>query len=117
MSDPDAQSAHRHRNASFEGAPTPSRWNTRSMATRKVTITVPEELLESIKSRVDARGVSAYITAATAHQDAMDRLQELSDRLEAEYGPLDEQDMQAALDRIAAIDSWHKEQHDPGAAA
>lgn len=87
------------------------------MATRKVTITVPEELLESIKGRVDARGVSAYIAAAAAHQDAMDRLQELSDRLDTHYGSLDDQDVRLALDRIAAIDSWHEEQRDPGAAA
>ncbi|WP_329020350.1 hypothetical protein [Streptomyces sp. NBC_00690] len=44
------------------------------MTTRKIT--VPEELVESIKGRVDARGVSGYISAATAHQDAMDRLRE-----------------------------------------
>ena len=54
------------------------------MATRKITITVPEELVESIKERVDARGVSGYIAAAAAHQDAMDRLRELADRLEEE---------------------------------
>lgn len=87
------------------------------MATRKVTITVPEEILESIKGRVDARGVSAYIAAAAAHQDAMDRLRELSDRLEAEHGPVGEEDVQSALDRIAAIDTWHERRHGPEAAA
>ncbi|MFD8611572.1 hypothetical protein [Streptomyces sp. NPDC059631] len=50
------------------------------MATQKITITVPEELMESIKERVDARGVSSYIAAAAAHQDAMDRLRELAER-------------------------------------
>lgn len=87
------------------------------MATRKVTITVPEELLESIRGRVDARGVSAYIAAAAAHQDAMDRLRELSDRLDAEHGALEERDVQDALDRIAAIDAWHAEQRGHGTAA
>ncbi|MEU6540241.1 hypothetical protein [Streptomyces sp. NPDC047000] len=77
------------------------------MATRKITITLPEDLVESIKERVDARGVSAYIAAAAAHQDEMDRLRELADRLEDEYGPVTDDEQQAALDRLAAIDDWH----------
>jgi hypothetical protein len=56
------------------------------MATRKITITLPEELVQSIKERVDARGVSGYIAAAAAHQDGMDRLCELAERLEEEHG-------------------------------
>jgi len=80
------------------------------MATRKITITVPEELVESIKERVDARGVSGYIAAAAAHRDAMDRLRELAERLEDEYGCVTDEEQQAALDRIAAIDEWHDAQ-------
>lgn len=88
------------------------------MATRKITITVPEELVESIKGRTDARGVSAYIAAAAAHQDEMDRLRELSDRLEDEYGPVSDDEYQAALDRVADADAWHDEQASrPGEAA
>jgi anti-sigma factor ChrR (cupin superfamily) len=87
------------------------------MATRKITITVPEELVESIKARVDSRGVSGYIAAAAAHQDAMDRLRELTERLEAEHGPVSEDEQQAALDRIAAIDDWHDEQRSRSGAA
>lgn len=80
------------------------------MATRKITITVPEELAQSIKERVDARGVSGYIAAAAAHQDAMDRLRELAERLEEEYGAVTDDEQAAVLDRIAAIDGWHDEQ-------
>ncbi|MBU7598441.1 hypothetical protein JGS22_012655 [Streptomyces sp. P38-E01] len=80
------------------------------MATRTITITVPEELLESIKERVDARGVSGYIAAAAIHQDAMDQLRELARRLEEEHGTVTDDEQQAALDRIAAIDGWHDEQ-------
>ncbi|MFE7941064.1 hypothetical protein ACFU46_27385 [Streptomyces griseoincarnatus] len=88
------------------------------MATRKITITVPEELVESIKERVDARGVSAYIAAAAAHQDAMDRLRELAERFEEEHGPVTDDEQQAALDRIAAVDGWHDERRSrPGAPA
>ncbi|MCM2578005.1 hypothetical protein [Streptomyces meridianus] len=79
------------------------------MATRKITITVPDELVESIKERVDARGVSGYIAAAAAHQDSMDRLRELAERLEEEHGAVTDDEQQAALDRIAAIDDWHDE--------
>ncbi|NUV59014.1 hypothetical protein [Streptomyces sp. CAI-85] len=77
------------------------------MATRKITITVPEELVESIKERVDARGVSSYIAAAAAHQDALDRLRELAERIEDEHGAVTDDEQQSALDRIAAMDSWH----------
>jgi histidinol dehydrogenase len=88
------------------------------MATRKITITVPEELVESIKGRVDARGVSAYIAAAAAHQDAMDRLRELAEHLEDEHGRVSDEELQAALDRIDAIDDWHRDRRKhPGTAA
>ncbi|MEV2225143.1 hypothetical protein AB0E01_35495 [Nocardia vinacea] len=87
------------------------------MATRKVTVTLPEELLESIKGRVAGRKVSAYIAAAVEHQDALDRLRELSDRLEKEYGPVTDDAYQAALDRLDRLDAWHAERHGPGNAA
>jgi hypothetical protein len=66
--------------------------------------------VESIKERVDARDVSGYIAAAAAHQDAMDRLRELAERLEDEHGAVTDDEQQAALDRITAIDGWHDEQ-------
>ncbi|MFI2026726.1 hypothetical protein [Streptomyces buecherae] len=80
------------------------------MAARKITITVPEELVESIELRAGARGVTDYIAAAAAHQDAMDRLRELAVRLEAEHGAVSEDEHQAALARVAAIDAWHDRQ-------
>ncbi|MGI5426510.1 hypothetical protein [Streptomyces sp. CA-179760] len=70
---------------------------------------MPEELVESIKERVDARGVSGYVVAA-AHQDAMGRLRELAERIEVEHGAVTDEEQQAALDRVAAIDGWHDEQ-------
>ena len=78
------------------------------MATRKITITVPEELVESIKERVDARGVSGYIAAAAAHQDDVVVLGEVTGNVTASEKVDDEQ--QAAMERIAAIDRWHDEQ-------
>ncbi len=111
---------HGRRNQQPRAAPVHEPWNgpveprharhALSMATRKITITVPEELVESIKERVDPRGVSGYIAAAAAHQDAMDRLRELAERIEEEHGAVTNDDQQAALNRIAAMDSWHDKQ-------
>lgn len=48
----------------------------------------------------------------------MDRLRELAEQIEEEYGPLSEEEQQAALDRIAALDEWHDEHGArPGSAA
>lgn len=96
------------------------------MATKKITITVPEELLESIRSRVDARGVSAYITEAAAGRDAMDKLGELSAGLQEEYGALTDEELRATDEWLAAIDAKHDalragaevtHEHDSGQAA
>ncbi|MFD8980693.1 hypothetical protein [Streptomyces sp. NPDC059564] len=77
------------------------------MATKKVTITLPEEVLAYIKDRVDERGVSAYVTAAVERMVAKDKLHELSDYLETEYGPTSEDAYETVLDRIEAIDAWY----------
>ncbi|MFD4997825.1 hypothetical protein [Streptomyces buecherae] len=80
------------------------------MAARKITITVPEESVASIELRPDARGVTDYIAAAAAHQDDMNRLRELAARLEVEHGVVSEDEQQAALARVTAIDGWHDRQ-------
>ncbi|MBT2420698.1 hypothetical protein J7F01_22225 [Streptomyces sp. ISL-22] len=48
----------------------------------------------------------------------MDRLRELAERLEEEHGAVTDDEQQAAIDRIAAIDDWHDKQrsHSDGAA-
>ncbi|MDO3650192.1 hypothetical protein [Nocardia mangyaensis] len=63
---------------------------------RKVTITLPDDLLESIRERADERGVSAYVTEAVRHRDAMDKLRELGEFLDTEYGPAPPEDIDAA---------------------
>ncbi|MFE0423071.1 hypothetical protein [Streptomyces sp. NPDC058953] len=40
----------------------------------------------------------------------MDRLSEPVGRLEDGYGAMTDDEQQAALDRIAAVDPWHDEQ-------
>ncbi|MCM1973289.1 MULTISPECIES: hypothetical protein [unclassified Streptomyces] len=79
------------------------------MAMKKVTVTLPAEVFESIKERVSARGVSAYVAAAVERRVAQDKLHELSDHLEQEYGPVSDEAYDAVLDRIEAIDAWYEE--------
>jgi hypothetical protein len=66
------------------------------MSMKRVTVTVPEELLASIRARVGERELSAYVTEALVHQDRIDRLGELSDWLQEEYGPVTEEELAAA---------------------
>ena len=63
------------------------------MSMKRVTVTVPEELLASIRARVGERELSAYVTDALVHQDRIDRLGELSDWLQEEYGPVTEEEL------------------------
>ncbi|MEW2413390.1 ribbon-helix-helix domain-containing protein [Streptomyces sp. NPDC046866] len=77
------------------------------MATKKVTITLPEETLEYIKEQVDARGVSAFVTEAVERRIAAHKLTELAGMLEEEFGPYSEEAYDAVLDRIAEMDAWH----------
>ncbi|WP_405898861.1 hypothetical protein OG242_16305 [Streptomyces sp. NBC_00727] len=76
------------------------------MSTRKTPITVREELAGSCKEPADPSH-----PPGVAQQDAMSRLRALAARLQDEYGPVTAEEQQAALDRIAAIDRWHDEQH------
>ncbi|MDT0308616.1 hypothetical protein RM780_16855 [Streptomyces sp. DSM 44917] len=79
------------------------------MTAKRVTVTIPEELLRSIRERVGERELSAYVTEALAHQDRIDRLGELSDWLQREHGAVTDEELaearrvrEAAQSRIAA---------------
>jgi len=76
---------------------------------KRVTVTIPEELLASIRERVGDRELSAYVADALVHQDRIDRLGELSDWLQQEYGSVTDEELaearrvrEAAQARIAA---------------
>lgn len=63
------------------------------MATTKITVTVPEELAEYIRTEVDAGrfdSVSAYITRAAEQMRDIDPLDVLIASMIAEGGPPDE---------------------------
>ncbi|MFJ4853674.1 hypothetical protein [Streptomyces sp. NPDC088730] len=65
-------------------------------ATKKYTVTLPEEPAEEIRAEVGPGAFSAYVTRAIERQREHDRLEELVGRLEVEYGPVTDADPSAA---------------------
>src|SRR5215472_5577889 len=55
---------------------------------RKVSVSMPEELAEAVRSRTGAGGFSRYVTDAVDREIRRDLLHELIEELEAEYGPV-----------------------------
>ncbi|MFF5975146.1 CopG family transcriptional regulator [Streptomyces sp. NPDC012769] len=76
------------------------------MATKKVTVTIPEDLLEEVRAEAAEQGLSAYIAEALRLRRDRDRLRELVDWLEEEYGPVTEDELAAAG---AEMDEFHAE--------
>ncbi|MFF6876926.1 hypothetical protein ACFY9S_16615 [Streptomyces sp. NPDC012474] len=66
------------------------------MATKKYTVTLPEELAEEIRHEVGSGGFSAYVTRAIERQREQDRLGELVTWLEDEHGPVTEDELASA---------------------
>lgn len=66
------------------------------MATKKYTVTLPEELAEEIRDKVGPGGFSAYVTQAVERRREQDRLGELVSRLEDEHGPVSDPELAAA---------------------
>ena len=92
------------------------------MATKKVTVTIPEDLLDEIRADAAERGLSAYVAEALRAKRDRDRLLELVDWLQEEHGPVTEDERAAALDELEDLDAEHKRrrasgQHDAGEAA
>ena len=90
------------------------------MATKKYTVTLPEELAEEIRREVGAGGFSAYVTRAIERQREQDRLGELVGWMQEEGGPLTDEEMAAAeaerreFDRIFAERAAAPEGTGPG---
>lgn len=57
---------------------------------RKVSVSMPEELAEAVRTRTGAGGFSRYVTDAVQEQIRQDLLDDLAAEFEAEYGPIDE---------------------------
>jgi hypothetical protein len=55
---------------------------------RKVSVSMPEELAEAVRTRTGAGGFSRYVTEAVEREIRHDLLGDLIGELEAEYGPV-----------------------------
>ncbi len=78
------------------------------MASKKVTVTIPEDLLEEIRAEADDRGISAYVTEALRAQRDRDKLQELVRWLEEEHGPVTGAERSAAYAELDGLDAEHE---------
>ncbi|MFF0450077.1 CopG family transcriptional regulator [Streptomyces sp. NPDC004609] len=77
------------------------------MATKKMTVTIPEDLLEEIRGEAAERGLSAYVAEALRFKRDRDRLVELVDWLEEEHGPVTEGERAAVRDELDDLDVEH----------
>ncbi|MEU9921209.1 CopG family transcriptional regulator [Streptomyces griseoluteus] len=77
------------------------------MATKKVTVTIPEDLLDEIRADAAERGLSAYVADALRAKRDRDRLLELVDWLQEEHGPVTEGERVAALHELDDLDAEH----------
>jgi hypothetical protein len=77
------------------------------MASKKVTVTLPEELLAEIRADSAERGFSAYVADALRAKRDRDRLQELVAWLEEEHGPVNGDERAAAYAELDDLDAEH----------
>ncbi|WP_327253410.1 CopG family transcriptional regulator [Streptomyces sp. NBC_01244] len=84
------------------------------MATKKITVTIPEELLDEIRTEAAERGLSAYVAEALRFKRERDRLRELVDWLEEEHGPVTEDEHTAALADLEDLDAEHERRRATG---
>jgi hypothetical protein len=64
---------------------------------RKVSVSMPEDLVADVRERTGAGGFSRYITEAVEEKLRVDRLDSLSAWLEEQYGPVPEELIQEAM--------------------
>lgn len=75
---------------------------------RRVTITVPDHVLEAVQRRVaagDASSVSSFFAAAADEKTSSGGLAALLDDLDREFGPVDEESKRAVDEVVARIDA------------
>jgi hypothetical protein len=58
---------------------------------KKVSVSMPEELADAVRTRTGAGGFSRYVTEAVSREIRHDLLGELLDEFEAEHGPIPEE--------------------------
>ncbi|MEU5051490.1 CopG family transcriptional regulator [Streptomyces sp. NPDC021096] len=84
------------------------------MATKKVTVTIPEDLLDEIRAEAAERGLSAYVAEALRFKRDRDRLRELVDWLQEEHGPVTENERAAAVAELEELDAEHERRRASG---
>lgn len=72
------------------------------MATKKYTVTLPEELAEAIRAEVGPGGFSRYVTHAIERQRERERLHEAVQWWESEYGEITEAE-------LAEVEAEHRD--------
>jgi Arc/MetJ-type ribon-helix-helix transcriptional regulator len=60
-------------------------------AARKVSVSMPEDLMAAVQQRVGRGKFSQYVTEAVSRQLELDLLAELSELLASEHGPVPEE--------------------------
>lgn len=63
---------------------------------KKYSVSLPEELAETVRAQVGPGGFSAYIAEALEHRVAMDKLGEIVDDYTRDHGPLPQEEIDAA---------------------
>ncbi|MET7683473.1 hypothetical protein [Streptomyces sp. NPDC005423] len=63
---------------------------------RKYSISLPEELAETVRTHVGPGGFSAYVAEALEQRVAMDRLREIVTDFETDNDPLSREEIEAA---------------------
>jgi hypothetical protein len=58
---------------------------------------MPEELAEAVRARTGSGGFSRYVADAVEERVRLNLLDELSEQLQAEFGPFDEEGVRQAM--------------------
>jgi len=82
------------------------------MATKKYTVTLPEELAEEIRSEVGPGGFSRYVTRAVERQRERERLHDAVTWWESEYGPVTGEELAQAEAERREIEQSHAEREE-----
>jgi Arc/MetJ-type ribon-helix-helix transcriptional regulator len=79
------------------------------MATKKYTVTLPEELAEEIRSEVGPGGFSRYVTQAVERQRERDHLHEFVGWWQGEHGGVTDAELARAEEERLSIQRRHAE--------
>lgn len=72
-----------------------------SGAVEKHSVSMPSTISDGVRARVGSRGFSAYVAGAVARQLERDAIDDALARMDAEHGPVDEDEVAAIRSRLA----------------